>query len=174
MQPFDTEFYHESWLAFLYLGLPSSHCVEGGTCRDSLKSGTATKIMNYHEAVVAAQKANTGPAVEPGAKTKQSNQTINHVVTVNMPSNNNAILEAAISALTKSSKSIDESNLLIMQSQISEKKSKIFQIQLLIDDPDAPGWKKLAAQNYLNSIETDLKTLEKRLLDLKGDEDDDL
>ena len=65
---FDPKYYDPSWLAFLYLGLPSSAVADGSEgCCETLKSGVATTNMHRNDAVMAQRRPSTDVIKERGA-----------------------------------------------------------------------------------------------------------
>jgi hypothetical protein len=152
---FDTNYYHTSWLSFLYLGLPSAVMGDGsGIVCDTLKSGSATREMNKHVAVKEQRKQNTGALIDP-KDPKNDNSNKNNVnVIVQIPRNEDQ--ERQRNKLTQQ---MSLSNRLALSSQIFTLNSKIFELQSKIDDPNSSDAIRIGATTFKKNVEHQLEKL---------------
>lgn len=67
VKSFNIDEYEDSWLAFLFLGLPANE-----NCRDSLKSGQAVRDANSQSALAQSKKIRTGGGTTPDSASKEA------------------------------------------------------------------------------------------------------
>jgi len=159
LEQFDHEYYHPSWLSFLYLGLPCSHMVTDAVICESLKSGQATRQMNYHAAV-----ANQQTPKKRKPKAAEAPDRNNLQLTVLMPRNKN--LERQTKAMSNQLMMSNKTNI---RGHISHTQFQIWEMELKIHDDKLPEPVRIGAGIFKSQL---LKTLQGYEVDLRNIEDE--